>query len=254
MAERSARRRRHVKPAAAEGGGPRRARLYGSMAPGDNETCDAAAARNTDPADHLSWRIRKFSHKWSGAGSCKRRSKNPSLEATEWVGCAGVKIRQSESLCLILARARDEGRGTLREGTSCRSDRGSEQAGSCRAVLDRSDNRRQDVGILDTAWLPAVEASGEAEAGPVHRNYRCDPGRRRKSVNGGQNPRKDGAAKKVGMALARTSATPFRQTHGSQMAGWRAQSRPLAAEGGGRRPACVSDISDSSGVKVPRAT
>jgi hypothetical protein len=24
---------------------------------------------------------------------CKRRSKNPSLEATEWFGCAGVKIR-----------------------------------------------------------------------------------------------------------------------------------------------------------------
>jgi hypothetical protein len=26
---------------------------------------------------------------------CKRRSKNPSLEATEWFGCAGVRIRQS---------------------------------------------------------------------------------------------------------------------------------------------------------------
>ena len=52
---------------------------------------------------------------------CKRRSKNPSLEATEWFGCAGVKIRQSESLCLIRARARDEARGTLREGTTCGS-------------------------------------------------------------------------------------------------------------------------------------
>jgi hypothetical protein len=43
-------------------------------------------------------------------------------QATEWFGCAGVKIRQSESLCVIPARARDEGRGTLREGTLCGSD------------------------------------------------------------------------------------------------------------------------------------
>ena len=52
---------------------------------------------------------------------CKRRSKNPSLEAAEWLGCAGVKIRQPRSLCLIRVRARDERRGTLREGTTCGS-------------------------------------------------------------------------------------------------------------------------------------
>jgi hypothetical protein len=52
---------------------------------------------------------------------CKRRSKNPSLEAAEWLGCAGVKVRQPRSLCLIRVRARDEGRGTLREGTTCGS-------------------------------------------------------------------------------------------------------------------------------------
>jgi hypothetical protein len=56
------------------------------------------------------------------AGLCKRRSKNPSLEATEWFGCAGVKIRQLGSLSLIRARARDEGRGAIREGTTCGSD------------------------------------------------------------------------------------------------------------------------------------
>lgn len=53
---------------------------------------------------------------------CKRRSENPSLEATEWFGSAGVKLRQMEALCLIRQRARDEGRGTLREGTTCGSD------------------------------------------------------------------------------------------------------------------------------------
>src|SRR6516225_8983000 len=53
--------------------------------------------------------------------ACKRRSKNPSLEAAEWLGCAGVKIRQPRSLCLIRVRARDERRGTLREGTTCGS-------------------------------------------------------------------------------------------------------------------------------------
>ena len=40
------------------------------------------------------------------------------MEATEWFGCAGVKVRQPGSLCLIGARARDEGRGTLRAGTA----------------------------------------------------------------------------------------------------------------------------------------
>jgi hypothetical protein len=55
-------------------------------------------------------------------GLCKRRRENPSLEATEWFGCAGVKIRQLGSLCLIRASARDEARGTLREGTTCGSD------------------------------------------------------------------------------------------------------------------------------------
>ena len=53
---------------------------------------------------------------------CKRRSKNPSLEAAEWFGCAGVKIRHPGSLCLIRARARDEGRGALCKGTICGSD------------------------------------------------------------------------------------------------------------------------------------
>src|SRR3954470_13607861 len=120
-------------------------------------------------------------------GVCKRRSKNPSLEAAEWFGCAGVKIRQLESLCLIRARARDEGRGTLREGTSCRSDRGSEQTGGCTAVWDRSENRRQDVGVLGTAGLPAVEAAGETEAGPVPSDHRCDAGR-------GQRPTEETAA------------------------------------------------------------
>jgi hypothetical protein len=56
------------------------------------------------------------------ARACKRRSKNPSLEAAEWFGCAGVKIRQPRSLCLIRARARDEGRGTIRQGTTCGPD------------------------------------------------------------------------------------------------------------------------------------
>jgi hypothetical protein len=46
-------------------------------------------------------------------GDCKRRSQNPSLEATEWFGCARVKIRQSESLSLIRTRARDEGLGKI---------------------------------------------------------------------------------------------------------------------------------------------
>src|SRR5262245_16824008 len=56
------------------------------------------------------------------SGVCKRRSNNPSLEATEWLGCAGVQIRQAGSPSLIRAGARDEGRGTLREGTTCGSD------------------------------------------------------------------------------------------------------------------------------------
>jgi hypothetical protein len=57
-----------------------------------------------------------------GTPRCERRSKNPSLEATEWFGCAGVKIRQLGSLSLIRARARDERRGALRESTTCGSD------------------------------------------------------------------------------------------------------------------------------------
>src|SRR6516162_9646262 len=39
----------------------------------------------------------------ASASFCKRRRENPSLEATEWFGCAGVKIRQPVSLCLIRA-------------------------------------------------------------------------------------------------------------------------------------------------------
>ena len=47
-------------------------------------------------ADDLGFRLEQ--HLIVGiVGDCKRRSKNPSLEATEWFGCAGVKIRQVEA-------------------------------------------------------------------------------------------------------------------------------------------------------------
>src|SRR6516162_1941866 len=75
-----------------------------------NERLDGAGfvARGEAPcASNVAWR------KANDRGDCKRRSKNPSLEATEWFGCARVKIRQSESLSLIRARARDEGLGKI---------------------------------------------------------------------------------------------------------------------------------------------
>jgi hypothetical protein len=71
------------------------------------------------------------------------------------------KIRQSGSLCLIRARAMDEGRGTVREGTNAVRIEGL----SKRAVARRFgiDPRTVDkmLEFLGTARLSAVEAAAK---------------------------------------------------------------------------------------------
>ena len=59
----------------------------------------------------------------------------------------------------------------------------------------------------------------------------------------------------------KTSGLKLQRGHTSPSISWwqtsaerHALSRPSAAAGGGRRPACVSDMSDSLGVKVPCVT
>jgi transposase InsO family protein len=53
-----------------------------------------------------------------------------------------------------------------------------------------------------------------------------------------QNPRKDGRAREADMAFAEASAASRHRTlGGKRRLGWKALSRPSAAEGGGRRPA-----------------
>src|SRR5208283_2311592 len=114
----------------------------------------------------------------------ERKSLN---EATGMAGCAGVKIRHLSSPLLFLARAGDEAGGALFSGPACSPDRGIKRAGGGAAVWDRPENGLENVELLDPAWLSAVEAADQAEAGPVCCDHR--PHSRR-----GQKPAQEAAA------------------------------------------------------------
>ena len=73
---------------------------------------------------------------------CKRREQKSLSEATELVGCAGVKIRHLEALCLLRQRARDEASGTLCEGSIRGSDRG--------AFLNGFDGRDAQYAVISS--------------------------------------------------------------------------------------------------------
>src|SRR6516165_9581211 len=110
------------------------------------------------------------------AGVRSPEQKSLTTEATGQTGSAGVKIRRQMAFVGKRQGPGDEGRGALRSGAFCGSDRRCEPAGSGAAFWDRSADGGQDAGVFGASRIPAEPTAGASEAGPVYRDHRWDPG------------------------------------------------------------------------------
>ena len=92
-------------------------------------------------------------------------------------GCAGVKFRRREALCVERRGLGDEGRGAVWAGALRGSDRGDQPARGGPPFRDRPSDGSEDAVVLGAAWLPPQSAAGASEAGSVRGCHRPDPGR-----------------------------------------------------------------------------
>src|SRR5882757_6029479 len=92
-------------------------------------------------------------------------------------GCAGVKFRRQEVLCVERRGLGDEGRGAVCKGALRGPDRGDQQARGGASVWHRPSDGGEDAVILGAAGIPAQPAAGASEAGSIRGDHRADPGR-----------------------------------------------------------------------------
>jgi hypothetical protein len=92
-------------------------------------------------------------------------------------GCAGVKFRRQEALCVERRGLGDEGRGAVCKGALRGPDRGDQQARGGASFWHRPSDGGEDAVILGAAGIPAQPAAGASEAGSIRGDHRPDPGR-----------------------------------------------------------------------------
>src|SRR6266567_9169824 len=92
-------------------------------------------------------------------------------------GCAGVKFRRQEALCVERRGLGDEGRGAVCKGALRGADRGDQQARGGASFWHRPSDGGEDAVILGAAGIPAQPAAGASEAGSIRGDHRPDPGR-----------------------------------------------------------------------------
>src|SRR5271170_5283817 len=92
-------------------------------------------------------------------------------------GCAGVKFRRWEALCVERRGLGDEAGGAVWAGPLRGSDRGYQPTRGGAAFRDRPSDGGEDALVLGAAWLPTQPAAGASEAGSVCGCHRPTPGR-----------------------------------------------------------------------------
>src|ERR1700674_3307031 len=92
-------------------------------------------------------------------------------------GCAGVKFRRQEALCVERRGLGDEGRGAVCKGALRSEERGDQQARGGASFWHRPSDGGEDAVILGAAGIPAQPAAGASEAGSIRGDHRPDPGR-----------------------------------------------------------------------------
>src|SRR5205807_7703673 len=75
-------------------------------------------------------------------------------------GCAGVKFRRQEALCVERRGLGDEGRGAVCKGALRGPDRGDQQARGGASFWHRPSDGGEDAVILGAAGIPAQPAAG----------------------------------------------------------------------------------------------
>src|ERR1019366_2272627 len=87
-------------------------------------------------------------------------------------GCAGVKFRRREALCVERKGLGDEAGGAVWARSLRGSDRGDQPARGGASVWHRPSDGGEDAVVLGAAWLPAEPAAGASEAGCVRGDHR----------------------------------------------------------------------------------